>query len=291
MFGYVCISPDKLNGEEKELYQSCYCGLCHTLGKRYGAAVRMILNYDLVFLAMLLSGGETPDCRKRRCALHPVHPRCACEPSAALESAADMSVLLTWWQLRDGVADHGFFGGLPYRTAAAILGRAYRKAAAVRPDFDRSTREQLSLLHELETEKCPSLDKPADAFATLLAGAAEGVAEESRRRVLREILYHLGRWIYLVDAADDLKKDFENGSYNPLIYRYELTEGKLPEDIQAQFATTLDHSIRLMGAAGALWDFGCWSALIESTLDRGLFYVGGAVLNGSFRKKRKKETP
>ena len=124
-----------------------------------------------------------------------------------------------------------------------------------------------------------------------LAGAAEGVAEESRRRVLREILYHLGRWIYLVDAADDLKKDFENGSYNPLIYRYELTEGKLPEDIQAQFATTLDHSIRLMGAACALWDFGCWSALIESTLDRGLFYVGGAVLNGSFRKKRKKETP
>ena len=67
MFGYVRISPDKLNGEEKELYQSCYCGLCHTLGKRYGAAARMILNYDLVFLAMLLSGGETAASGGARC--------------------------------------------------------------------------------------------------------------------------------------------------------------------------------------------------------------------------------
>ena len=290
MFGYVLPPLEELGEEEKQRFRTVYCGLCHTLAERYGFAARFILNYDFTFLAVLLSQGEGA-CRERRCPASPWKKRCACDSTAALELAADESVILAWWQLRDGVADHGFFGGLPYRTASAILGRAYRKAAAVRPDFDRSTREQLSLLHRLEAEKCPSLDKPADAFATLLAGAAEGVAEESHRRVLREILYHLGRWIYLVDAADDLKKDFESGSYNPLIYRYGLTEGKLPEDIQSQFATTLDHSIRLMGAACALWDFGCWSALIESTLDRGLFYVGGAVLNGSFRKKRKKETP
>ena len=60
MFGYVHISPDKLNGEEQQLYRACYCGLCHTLGRRYGVFARMILNYDLVFLAMLLSDGEAP---------------------------------------------------------------------------------------------------------------------------------------------------------------------------------------------------------------------------------------
>lgn len=65
MFGYVHISPDKLSEEEKERYQACYCGLCHTLGRRYGTFARMILNYDLVFLAVLLSGGSAPECARR----------------------------------------------------------------------------------------------------------------------------------------------------------------------------------------------------------------------------------
>ena len=227
MFGYVRISPDKLNGEEKELYQSCYCGLCHTLGKRYGAAARMILNYDLVFLAMLLSGGETPDCRKRRCALHPVHPRCACEPSAALESAADMSVLLTWWQLRDGVADHGFWGGLKYRVFSVFLRGAYKKARKNRPEADRSIRMHLDKLSALEREKCAVPDEAADAFALLLRDAAAMQPEGAKRRVLEEMLYHLGRWIYLVDALDDLKEDSESGSYNPLLLRYKVENGEL----------------------------------------------------------------
>ena len=65
MFGYVHISPDKLTEEESARYRACYCGLCHTLGRRYGLAARMILNYDLVFLAMLLSEGNVPRCDAR----------------------------------------------------------------------------------------------------------------------------------------------------------------------------------------------------------------------------------
>ena len=64
------------------------------------------------------------------------------------------------------------------------------------------------------------MDRAADAFAALLAGAAEEEPDPVRRRVLEQLLYHLGRWIYLVDAADDLKKDVKSGSYNPLVYRY-----------------------------------------------------------------------
>ena len=47
---------------------------------------------------------------------------------------------------------------------------------------------------------------------SLLAAAAEEAEEGPRRRVLREILYHLGRWIYLADAADDLAKDVARGN-------------------------------------------------------------------------------
>lgn len=291
MFGYVLPAIGELPEEEQNRFRSVYCGLCHTLGKRYGFFSRFILNYDFTFLAVLLSEGESSPCSACRCIASPCKKRMVLTSSAAMDLAADESVILTWWQLQDEIADHGFWRGLKYRILSLFFKRAYKKAKRLRPEFDRSTRVQLDLLSQMEREHCPSMDRAADAFATLLSQAAEEVPEESKKRILREILYHLGRWIYLVDAADDLKKDFVSGMYNPLIYRYHLKEGVLDPESRKDFSVTLDHSIRTMAAAAALWDFGCWSAIIESTLNRSLFYVGGAVLDGSFQKKRKKESP
>ena len=55
MFGYVRPSDRRLTEEERETFRAAYCGLCHALGASYGPAGRMILNYDLTFLAMVLS--------------------------------------------------------------------------------------------------------------------------------------------------------------------------------------------------------------------------------------------
>ena len=118
-------------------------------------------------------------------------------------------------------------------------------------------------------------------------GAAQGVRSPLRRRVLEQLLYHLGRWIYLVDAADDLKKDVKSGSYNPLVYRFHAEGGTLTADDKAALAATLDSSVRAMAAAFELADFGPWRAIIESVLYEGLYAVGAAVLNGTFRKGHK----
>ena len=67
------------------------------------------------------------------------------------------------------------------------------------------------------------MDQAADTFAQLLAAAAAGVEDPVRRRVLEQMLYHLGRWVYLIDAADDLQKDAVSGNYNPVALRYGLT--------------------------------------------------------------------
>ena len=129
MFGYVRPAADRLTQEQTDLFRSAYCGLCRTLGRRYGLPARMILNYDLAFLAILLAGGSGFSCARHRCPVHPIRG-CPCgEENPALDAAADLSVILTWWQLRDGVTDHGFFGGLKYRLAALLLRRSYRKAA------------------------------------------------------------------------------------------------------------------------------------------------------------------
>lgn len=284
MFGYMRPAAQRLTEEQQQRYEGAYCGLCHTLGRRYGLAGRMILNYDLTFLAMLLSKGTAERCTKR-CLIHPVKGRpCACGGSA-FELAADMSIILTWWQIQDGIADHGFFGGLKYRAASLLLRRAYRKARALRPAFDESTRRHLEKLSELEKENCPSLDAAADTFARLLADAAHEVAQPVKRRVLEQMLYHLGRWVYLVDAADDLKNDVKTGSYNPLPLRYALPGDTLTDTARQALAQTLDGSIRAMAAAFELWDFDDYGPVIESTVYEGLYAVGTSVLEGTFRRE------
>ncbi len=288
MFGYVLPSQERLNEEEKQRFQSVYCGLCHTLGRRYGVAARMILNYDLTFLALLLQEGKAERCEKN-CIAHPFKKRpCVCE-SASLGIAADMSVILSWWQIQDGIADHGFWKSLKYRAAALLLGRAYKKAKKAQPDFDKQTQHHLQELAELEKAGEPSLDKPADTFARLLSGAAKGAADPTKRRVLETLLYHLGRWIYLVDAADDLEKDLKSGAYNPLPLRYSLLDGKLTQEEKQELGLTLDSSVRTMAASFELWDFGENAEVIRAVLYEGLYAVGGAVLNGTFRKMTKKK--
>lgn len=283
MFGYVRPPIQDLSQEEADRFRRMYCGLCHTLGKRYGAVSRLILNYDFTYLAILLSEKEKETINRRRCVAHPVHSREFLEETAAMELAADESVILAYWQLRDGIADHDWLHGLKYRGLSAVLEPAYRKAAALRPAFDEAVRRQLSLLAALEIEQCASIDRAADAFAALLGSAAAEVENPVQQRVLQQILYHLGRWIYLVDAADDLKEDAEEKHYNPVALRYELDRGNWTPEKRREFAVTLDHSIRMITTAFELWDFGVWTPILETTFYTGLFRTGKSVLDGTFR--------
>lgn len=293
MFGYVRPPLQALPQEERDRFRRMYCGLCHTLGSRYGTVSRFILNYDFTYLAILLSPSEEGDCRTARCFVHPARRQGYLAETPAMALAADESVILAYWQARDGVADHDWFHGLKYRGISALLERAYRKAAAERPAFDTKVREQLCRLAALEKESCASMDQAADAFAVLLSGAAAEVEDLIRRRVLEQMLYHLGRWVYLVDAADDLKQDAASQDYNPVALRFGLTDGMWTPEARREFACSLDHSIHMMATAFELWDFGVWTPILETTLYQGLFHVGKAVLDGTFHKStehKQKET-
>ena len=296
MFGYVRPPLAALPQEERDRFRRIYCGLCHTLGERCGTAARFILNYDFTFLAILLSDGEG-ETRESRCPTSPLKKQPYLASDSAMELAADESVILAYWQLRDGVEDHDWFHGLKYRSLSAALEPAYRKAATARPAFDTVTRQQLKALSELEKEGCASIDRAADAFAQILGAAAEEVDDPIRRRVLSQLLYHLGRWVYLVDAADDLKEDAKEGNYNPVALRYGLEKGEWTPESRSAFAVTLDHSIHMMATAYELWDFGVWTPILQNTIYTGLFQVGKAVLDGTYetlrrgecRKKRKND--
>ena len=65
--------------------------------------------------------------------------------------------------------------------------------------------------------------------------------------------------------------------------------GVVEPSCRAALAATLDSSVRAMAAAFELADFGPWRAIIESVLYEGLYAVGAAVLNGTFRKGHKRK--
>lgn len=283
MFGYVRPLTSELRVREMEAYKAVYCGLCRRMGKRYGLLARLTLNYDFTFLAMVLAPESQPCAMKRRrCPVHPFSRRVMCEEMPALDVAADESVLLTYQKLRDDVADCGFWRGLPARFAAWLFKPAYRKAARAQPEFDRKVTACLERLRQLEGENCPSMDRPADAFAQLLQAAAPAAGETGRDRAVAQLLYHVGRWIYLVDAWDDLAEDVEKGRYNPLNLRF---QGKAEEHIQ-DVRLTLLHSRNLAAAAYELAKAEHWDGILSNILYLGLPAIEELVLSGRWRKRR-----
>ncbi|MEG2454608.1 MAG: DUF5685 family protein [Oscillospiraceae bacterium] len=283
MFGYVRPMRGELKVKEFDAYRAAYCGLCHTLGQRYGFVARMTLNYDFTFLAMLLAQREGRDgtfCQ-RRCPVHPTQKKTMCVAGEGMEIAADESVILTYWKLRDNVSDRGFWKGLPHRCAARLLRGAYRKAAALRPEFDSTVTACLKELGGLEEAGSPSLDRTADTFARILSAAAPAGPDETANRALGQILYHVGRWIYIVDGVDDLAEDEAAGAYNPVAARF----AGHPDN--EYLRKTLQNSRSLACAALELVDFGSWSEILRNILYLGLPMVEDLVFTGRWREAQK----
>lgn len=280
MFGYVRPLRRELRVREWEDYQAAYCGLCHSLKATCGWRARYVLNYDFTFLALLLDDGGQLCREKRRCGAHPFKKR-SCVRCGAMEPAAEKSVILACYKLRDAVADETFWKRQGARLALWLLRGPYRRAARRQPEFDRHVAQCLGALGELEEARCPSLDRPADTFARLLRGAAPQAGDETVDRPMDQLLYHLGRWIYLLDAWDDLAADRAAGRYNPVEARF---EGAVDEDY---VQTTLRHSLSLCQSAFQLLPATRWHGILENILYLGLPTAQKQVFAGTWMKKVK----
>lgn len=285
MFGYVRPCTGRLTQAEHTGYQAAYCGLCRTMGKRHGFLARFCLNYDFTFLVMLLGGGSPQNAPCRRCPAHPFRRRPICCSGPELEAAADESLILSYHKLLDDGADRGFFRGLPARLGALLLRRAYRRAARLRPEFDRQVRTCLDELHELERVHAPTMDQAADTFARILQGAALPTGDRARDRALEQLLYHVGRWIYLLDAWDDLGEDQAAGRYNPIDARF----AGAAEAHREQVRTTLRHSRNLAATAYALAAVSQWDGVLSNILYLGLPAVEELVFAGKWKQARSKQ--
>lgn len=281
MFGYVRPLREELKVRDWEGYQAAYCGLCHALKEQCGTAARFVLHYDFVFLSLLLDEGTCPvtTC-KRRCAAHPLRPRDTVPATESAGLCARESVILTHYKLLDDRADEGFGQALKSRLASLFLARSYRRARAALPRFDETVKSCLFELSALEKAHSPQLDRVADVFARLLAAAAPVTGDERIDRPRTQLLYQLGRWIYLADAADDLAEDRTKGRYNPIDARF----GGKPD--LAYIETTMNHSLSLMQSAFQLLPPNRWQAVVENILYLGLPRVQQQAVAGTWHGGR-----
>ena len=298
MFGYIRPLQGELKVRELERFKAGYCGLCHALGKKYGFASRFILSYELVFLAMLLWGDDEPvEIKRRRCIASPLRTRRYCKSNGALDACAGYSVILTWWKLRDTISDESFIKAIPHRMFSLILSRAYKNASSDYPEFNRRVREELSSLAEYESGHEPSIDGAADKFALMIQAAAPEISPDSVRRPMQELLYHLGRWIYIMDACDDFERDVKTGKYNPLLALYPQESGKfsdagklsdackLSDECVTRLKTTLAHSNNLLSSAFELLPENVWSRIVSNMIYLGMPDACSRVFEGRWPPK------
>lgn len=284
MYGYVRPLKGELKVSEYEAYHSLYCALCRALSRRGGFAARFVVNYDFTFLAMLLSHEGAIRCETMRCPARLGGKRpCVCA-DASLEQAADESLILAWWKLADSIADSSFFKSLPYRAVRALLRPAYRKAARSQPAFAGLVQKSLEELAALESENCGSLDAVADKFAVILRAAAGAEPDEKRRRALGALLYQLGRFVYILDAADDFEDDRKHKSYNPLISRF--GDRALTEPDKQTLREILCQTQNSIAAAYALLEPNAWQTVISNVIYYGLPWASESVLDGSWNRKK-----
>lgn len=245
MFGYMRVYDPELRLRELDCYRGIYCGLCRAQGRCTGQCSRLMLSYDFAFMALVRMAltDETVSLEPRRCILHPTRLRPIAAETSALRLTALSASLLAWHKLEDDKQDER--GGKRLRAALAtpVAGAARRRAlrhrpqeqAPVEPETDGKRLDGLiaasmQSLSELETQRPLSVDAPAQVFGELLAGLLSYGLAGRRARIAEEIGLHTGRWIYILDAADDHDEDKKRGRYNPFLCLY----GEEAESLSAQ---------------------------------------------------------
>ena len=231
MFGYININASELDETSKKNYQSYYCGLCRRLKKNCGTRGQMLLNYDMTFLVVLLTGLYELPCESAKitCALHPASKRqVSC--NEITDYAAEMNVILAYYNLIDDWKDDNSY---PKKAFAKMLQGDYTRIMQKYPRQVQAVENYMSRMEEIERRRETNLDIAAGVTGEML-GEIFCWREDEWARELRTMGFYMGKFIYLMDACEDYEKDTKNNSYNPLLYM-----GKSSEEERETFCKLL----------------------------------------------------
>lgn len=294
MFGYIRTDVPELRVRENEYYRAVYCGLCKAQGKCTGQCSRMTLSYDAVFLALLrlIVTEEQPEIKIGRCIAHPFRKRAYLAYCDSLAYCAYAYAILAYGKTVDDISDEKGMKRLKARLSKPFTKHMRKKALKKNfAELDKAVNDGLKRLSETEKEKLPSVDVPADKFGDILADILSYGLDGNSKRIMRNIGHHIGRWIYIIDAADDHNEDLAKKRFNPFIYLYDGKE--LTQEQKNDIATSLRLELLAAEPAFDLLDYNCdpnIEEIVKNIIYRGMPDVAERVLEINGKSKHNKKS-
>lgn len=276
MFGYITIRKEELKIREFTEYQSFYCGLCYALKSRHSRAGQITLNFDMVFLTILLTGlyePETELCEKR-CFIHPTKKHSIVQ-NDIMDYVADMNVLLAYHNLLDGWQDEKNPTKL---LGARALKHSYKKIANEYPDKRDALVTYMHKLNECQTSNSDDIDEIAGLTGDML-GAIFSYRNDEWKESLYKIGFYLGKFVYLLDAYDDLEDDKKKKQYN--VWKH--------YENQLEFDDIVEKILEMM-MAECCKEFEKLPILQNVEILRNILYSGVFIKFEMRRNKRRKDT-
>ena len=218
MFGYVVINKPEIKFREFDEYCSYYCGLCRVLKEKYGISGQITLSFDLTFLILLLTGlyEPTTELSSCNCIAHPFEKH-RTSVNEVTDYVADMNVLLSYYKCLDDWIDEKKLSKL---TFSKMLKESNLQIASVYPKKAELVAQMLDNIHTCEKNNEENIDLVAGYFGEIMAELFAYKKDEWEES-LRRIGFFLGKFIYLMDAYEDIEKDIKDKNYNPFLHMYE----------------------------------------------------------------------
>lgn len=219
MFGYIQPLKTELKIREWNEFRKFYCGVCTAL-KKENFLSQFFLTYDSVFFSLLLTtiNGTVPVQKRRFCFLTMKPVRYYESEEITLSSLAFL--LLLKYKLIDDYTDSK---NVIRKIFSGIISKFIKlKDKEFAQQFEEKVLYYLRALSKKEHERCFSINETATIFGNLSGFFFENICnlDPDTSIVMKYLGEYMGRWIYVLDAYDDLEKDLKKGNYNPIIEEF-----------------------------------------------------------------------
>ncbi len=218
MFGYIAINKAEMKFKDYDLYHSYYCGLCKRLKECYGIRGQVTLSFDMTFLIVLLTGLYEPETRTdvENCIAHPFKKHTA-RTNQFTDYAAAVNLILTYYKCKDDWEDDR---DRRKYISARLLRSQMRQLQKEYPAKMAAVSSNLRKLTALEQKNEQNIDLMAGLFGNIMAELF-AYRKDEWESSLRKIGFFLGKFIYLMDAYEDVEHDIQSDNYNPFRDAYQ----------------------------------------------------------------------
>ena len=222
LLGYVKAFKPDMKIRDFELYQGVYCSLCRALGRNYSPIAQLFLSYDFAFAAILRLSAAENGCTflRKHCPYNPAKKCSVCSSKQELDYCSHAVIILTYYKIVDNLHDAGLKSKITACLLYPIVRLMHKKAARLAPEAEKAVAEAMERQKEAEVDPSCCIDAAAhpsaDALGKIISFGFDGNKKES----LYSLGYMVGRYVYILDAADDLRSDLKSGNFNPFRAEY-----------------------------------------------------------------------